>query len=112
MHVFAKPNGMIYVPRDIQLCCRHELHIVVPEDEQEAGSSSSSVICSMDQILAGDAIETIIQNIVPVHLSSDFVEPLSDFQSKLPFIVSLGNGAAWNSKAQLILLAFCYCYDQ
>ena len=31
-----------------------------------------------------------IQNIVPVHLSSDSVEPLSDFQSKLPFIVSMG----------------------
>lgn len=66
MHVFAKPNGLIYVPRDIQLCCRHELHIVVPEDEEEVGSSSSAVICSMDQILAGDAIETIIQGIVPV----------------------------------------------
>lgn len=66
MHVFAKPNGLINVPRDIQLCCRHELHIVVPEDEEEVGSSSSAVICSMDQILAGDAIETIIQGIVPV----------------------------------------------
>ena len=63
MHVFAKPNGLIEVPRDIQLCCRHELHIVVPEDDQDVGSSD--IICSLDQILAGDAIETIIQGIVP-----------------------------------------------
>ena len=63
MHVFAKPNGLIKVPRDIQLCCRHELHIVVPENVEDVGSSDT--ICSMDQILAGDAIEMIIQGIVP-----------------------------------------------
>ncbi len=63
MHVFAKPNCIVNVPRDIQLCCRHELHIVVPEEVDEA--SGSNTICSMDQILAGDAIEMIIQGIVP-----------------------------------------------
>jgi len=64
MHVFAKPNGLVHVRKDIQLCCRHELHIVVLDNEQNVGCSSD-IFCSMDQILAGDAIETIIQGIVP-----------------------------------------------
>jgi len=59
MYIFAKPDGVLSVPRDIQLCCRHELHVMVPNDD---GVSSS---CSLDQILSGDAIESIIQNIVP-----------------------------------------------
>lgn len=63
MHVFAKPNG-VHVRKDIQLCCRHELHIVVPEDQPDE-DNHGIIICSMDQILAGDAIEMIIQGIVP-----------------------------------------------
>ncbi len=59
MYIFTKPNGYLAAPRNIQLCCRHELHVMVPNDD---GFSSS---CSLDQILAGDAIENIIQNIVP-----------------------------------------------
>lgn len=56
MHVFRKPDGMVEAPKDIQLCCRHELHIEIPDDDDAA-----STICSLDQILAGDAIESIIQ---------------------------------------------------
>lgn len=55
MHVFVKPNGRVAAPRNIQLCCRHELHIVIPDDD------GASAVCSLDQILEGDAIETIIQ---------------------------------------------------
>lgn len=55
MHVFVKPNGSTEAPREIQLCCRHELHITIPDDE------GASAICNLDQILEGDAIETIIQ---------------------------------------------------
>ena len=62
MHVFAKPKSGIQVPTNIQLCCRHELHIVVPEEQDDG---NPGIICSMDQILAGDAIEMIIQGIVP-----------------------------------------------
>jgi len=58
MHVFVKPDGMVEVPKDIQLCCRHELHIVIPEDHD----GSSSTICSLDQIVGGDAIQRIIQD--------------------------------------------------
>jgi hypothetical protein len=59
MHVFVKPDGTIAASRDIQLCCRHELHVVIPNDSGESG------ICFLDQILTGDAIENIIQTIVP-----------------------------------------------
>jgi len=58
MYVFVKPDGMVEVPNDIQLCCRHELHIVLPEDHD----GSSSTICSLDQIVGGDAIQRIIQD--------------------------------------------------
>lgn len=59
MHVFIKPDGTIAASRDIQLCCRHELHVVIPDDRGESG------ICFLDQILTGNAIENIIQTIVP-----------------------------------------------
>ena len=59
MHIFVKPDGTIAASRDIQLCCRHELHVVIPNDSGESG------ICFLDQILTGDAIENIIQTIVP-----------------------------------------------
>lgn len=59
MHVFVKPDGLIAAPRNIQLCCRHELHVIVPDD------NGVSDICFLDQILTGDGIENIIQNIVP-----------------------------------------------
>jgi len=60
LHVFVKPNnGITKAPRDIQLCCRHELHVVIPDNEEDVGDST---ICSLDQVLAGDAIETIIQS--------------------------------------------------
>ena len=55
LHVFVKPDTVVKAPRETQLCCRHELHIVIPEDE------GISAVCSLDQILAGDAIEQIIQ---------------------------------------------------
>ncbi|KAL7527577.1 hypothetical protein ACHAXR_002021, partial [Thalassiosira sp. AJA248-18] len=57
MHAFVKPDGVIATPREIQLCCRHELHIVIP-----AENDGASTICSLDQILAGDAIANIIQD--------------------------------------------------
>lgn len=60
MHVFVKPDGIVESAKDIQLCCRHELHVVIPDDEEGVSS-----ICSLDQIIAGDAIENIIQTIVP-----------------------------------------------
>ena len=60
MHVFVKPDGMIGAPENIQLCCRHELHLIVPDD------NGVSDVCFIDQICAGNGVESIIQNIVPV----------------------------------------------
>ena len=59
MHVFVKPNGVLKAPRDIQLCCRHELHVVIPDENRVSAANS------FNQILEGDAIENIIQGIVP-----------------------------------------------
>lgn len=64
MYTFVKPNGIISSPRDIQLCCRHELHIVIPDNDHDNGVST---ICSLDQILTGDGIEKIIQDSVVPH---------------------------------------------
>ncbi|KAL3769452.1 hypothetical protein ACHAWU_008861 [Discostella pseudostelligera] len=56
MHVFVKPDGIISAPRDIQLCCRHELHINITNENEAA----------IDQMVVGDAIKDIIQsNCVP-----------------------------------------------
>jgi len=63
---------VVKAPREIQLCCRHELHIVIPSEEEEydvdgsgsgnnGGGVSSATVCSLDQILGGDAIEEIIR---------------------------------------------------
>lgn len=82
MHVFVKPDGIVKAPRDIQLCCRHvsgeitllflvhlddinlgsflllqELHVVIPDEDD-----GTSTICSLDQILTGDSIQSIIQD--------------------------------------------------
>lgn len=82
MHVFVKPDGIVKAPRDIQLCCRHvsgeitllflvhlddinlgsflllqELHVVIPDEYD-----GTSTICSLDQILTGDSIQSIIQD--------------------------------------------------
>lgn len=56
MHVFVRPDGEVMAPSEMQLCCRHELHVVLPDDER------ASAACGLDQILEGDAIETIVQS--------------------------------------------------
>lgn len=56
MHVFVKPDGIITAPVDIQLCCRHELHINITNDNED----------DHDQMVFGDTIKNIIQsNCVP-----------------------------------------------
>jgi hypothetical protein len=67
MHVFVRPNGIASAPRDIQLCCRHELHVVVPEesddDDDAAGAAEVGVEYSLERILEGDAVRSIIQDL-------------------------------------------------
>jgi len=86
--VFAKPTNVdgggvgggdggdgttvVKASREMQFCCMHELYIVIPSEEEEydadvsssSGNNcgvSSATVCSLDQILGGDAIEEIIR---------------------------------------------------
>ncbi len=52
MHIFVKPDGVVTAPKGIQLCCRHELHINITNENEE----------SIDQLITGDAIRNIIQS--------------------------------------------------
>ncbi len=68
MHIFVKPNGIASAPRDIQLCCRHELHVVVPEDsddddDDDAAGAAAGGGYSLERILEGDAVRSIIQDL-------------------------------------------------
>lgn len=67
MHIFVKPNGVLEASRDIQLCCRHELHIVIPTTKYDDTTTTTTAgIYSLNEIVEGDAIQHIIQNhIVP-----------------------------------------------
>jgi hypothetical protein len=65
MHVFVRPDGIASAPRDIQLCCRHELHVVVPPeyyDKGAAGDAAAGGGCPLERILEGDAVRGIIQD--------------------------------------------------
>ena len=71
LFIFTKPNGSSSIPKRNQLCCRHELHVLLPRDdidEDECTSESSegaSPSYSMHDIVDGDAVQSIIENIVP-----------------------------------------------
>jgi hypothetical protein len=58
MHVFVRPNGIVTAPRDIQLCCRHELHVIVPPGHGGGDDGNDDVV---DGILEGDVVRSIIQ---------------------------------------------------
>ena len=65
MYVFVRPDNVggrscPRAPEGVQLCCRHELHVVIPE-----GDGEEEEICNLDQILAGDVVRDIIQGAVP-----------------------------------------------
>jgi hypothetical protein len=62
MHVFVRPDGVVEAPRDIQLCCRHELHVVVPQDGDDDRDANAAVVHSLYSILEGDAVRDIIQD--------------------------------------------------
>ncbi|KAL7528383.1 hypothetical protein ACHAWF_002543 [Thalassiosira exigua] len=66
MHVFVRPDGVATAPREVQLCCRHELHVVLPEDD-DGGIASLTTDWDWDDVVRGDAIETLIRDrCVPV----------------------------------------------
>lgn len=57
MYRFGFPNNKAATPvdRDLQLCCRHELHIVLPD-------SSPSPEMTLEDIVEGNAIQQFSQN--------------------------------------------------
>mmetsp|Transcript_6952 Transcript_6952/g.20856 ORF Transcript_6952/g.20856 Transcript_6952/m.20856 type:complete len:492 (-) Transcript_6952:613-2088(-) len=57
MYVFKKPG--IATAKEFQLCCRHELHVNLPEDMD--GNS----MYSLKDIVDGDAVQKIIESVVP-----------------------------------------------
>ncbi len=72
MFIFGKPsrNAMKGIEKKYQLCCKQELHVVLPEDyildaQSDSYTTDSSVSYSLKHILDGDAIQSIIQGVVP-----------------------------------------------
>ena len=70
MFVFGKPNDSpdSSIPKKHQLCCRHELHVLLPtrtrsDDQEDDGEQICST--SIQDIIHGDAVQEIIQSIVP-----------------------------------------------
>ena len=68
MHVFVRPDGIVEAPRDIQLCCRHELHVVIPSTRDGGGGGGGGDgdgdgnDAVVDGILEGDVVRSIIQD--------------------------------------------------
>jgi len=62
--VFVKTKSMkeFKIPRENQLCCRHELHIVMPDDVQD---HDEFLEIKWADIMTGDAVQRIIQKVVP-----------------------------------------------
>jgi hypothetical protein len=61
MYVFAKPKLQQPIPRKFQICCRHELHVVLPPSGVRMDGSSFA----LNDFVEGNAVERIIQEIVP-----------------------------------------------
>jgi hypothetical protein len=72
MFIFAKPNGPdSIIPERNQLCCCHELHVMLHENdskntEEESNKKDEELLnYSAGDIISGDSVRKIIQNIVP-----------------------------------------------
>ena len=66
MFVFSKPNGPnSSIPERNQLCCRHELHILLPAVGNDNNVEDTSNAYSLECIVNGDGVKDIIQSIVP-----------------------------------------------
>ncbi|KAL3817439.1 hypothetical protein ACHAXA_001446 [Cyclostephanos tholiformis] len=94
MHVFVKPNGIVEAPRDIQLCCRHELHVVVPSNYNDGEDDTISA-----GILDGDILRGIIQHrCVP-----------DGIRAEVPArkIVDVHDGDGSHYRVAVFLVAYC-----
>jgi len=66
LYVFGFPNnenGSSRVEKRYQLCCRHELHILLPNKDKDNMNEEQQQM--VEDVIYGDAIYNIIQNIVP-----------------------------------------------
>jgi hypothetical protein len=63
LFIYGKPNQNMPIQKQYQQCCRHELHIVLPSDHDINQVNNSNY--SYSDIVHGDAIQSIIQSIVP-----------------------------------------------
>lgn len=62
-YVFAKPNDQVQAKqREQMLCCRHELHVVLPENYDETNTQTQY---SLKDFTDGNAIHEIIKKITP-----------------------------------------------
>jgi len=65
MFIFSKA-GETSIPERNQLCCRHELHILLPGDDGVNDSSNKSEqTYTINEIISRDAVQTMVQSIVP-----------------------------------------------
>ena len=65
MFIFGK-DGKTNIPERNQLCCRHELHILLPDSEDANGATKTAQqTFTMDDIINRDAVQAIIQSVVP-----------------------------------------------
>ena len=64
-YIFGRPSQYLSPKRKEQvLCCRHELHVVLPDNVDDADQKKTSKYSILD-ITQGYAIQEIIQSIVP-----------------------------------------------
>jgi len=61
LYVFSKPDSEASVTtrRDLQMCCRHELHVNLPAEGLRQGSPYT-----IDDVVEGSAIKTIAEGVV------------------------------------------------
>mmetsp|Transcript_13835 Transcript_13835/g.16808 ORF Transcript_13835/g.16808 Transcript_13835/m.16808 type:complete len:420 (-) Transcript_13835:226-1485(-) len=66
MYIFCHPNYPdLIVDRNLQMSCRHELHVVLPDELDDVDNNDCSSQYSISNIVVGNAIEKIVQSIVP-----------------------------------------------
>lgn len=74
MYIFAKPNQIYPVRRiDQMMCCRHELHIVLPENFDHLDRHGKSQYSTID-FTEGDALLEIIKTVIPTGIRIEIPE--------------------------------------
>lgn len=66
--VFSKAEGRgkdSTIPKENQLCCRHELHVLLPEDDFQDDDFVDLLNCKWGDVTRGDTIRDIVQQVVP-----------------------------------------------